>query len=144
MSYKWFLELTTLGARLLGNSRFGWIVLCFILSGICVLASWDLHVNNGAPCLLWTSHWMESSFWRRQLCPLPCILLRELVFCVNIFFFKLFIQHLSSTCYGNEIRKWKRMDVEWKRKENQKFCNIFSLVWGFASYVFNLFFISGY
>lgn len=60
-----------------------WLI---FLSGFCLLAGWNLHVNNGAPCFIWTGHRMESPCRGREHCPLPCFLFHQLVFCVIIIY----------------------------------------------------------
>lgn len=52
-------------------------------SGFHLFAGWHLHVNDGAPCFLWTSGCMESPCCRREYCPLSCLFLCKLVFCLN-------------------------------------------------------------
>ena len=55
------------------------------LSGICLLTWWHLHVNNGAACLVRTSHRVEGLCGRRELLrPLPCSLFCQLVIHLNL------------------------------------------------------------
>ena len=53
--------------------------------GLCLHSCWNLHVDNGATCILWTSRCMESSYRGRVYCTLSCLLLRQLVILVILF-----------------------------------------------------------
>lgn len=47
-----------------------------LFAGFWLHASRNLHVNNGPPCFVWTSHCLESPRCWREYCALPRILFR--------------------------------------------------------------------
>lgn len=86
--------------------------LCILPSGICLSASWNLHVDDGTPCVIWPSHRMESAYWRRQHCSLPGFLFHKLVICMKIQFACPAFSHLNIKMKG---LKGRQSNLEGKR-----------------------------